>query len=216
MTSLVWNDPGITNPADKLVMLALAHCVHGDDEVCWPSIPTLVRMTAMSRRSIFRSISKLVAISKLRIDHGGGRHKPNRYFITVPTGHLINSAAQTPLKLETVPTVHETVPTVQSPNIMNGKEREGAAGVPVFDPEEIPVKLRTQGFSNAWKRWMTHRRAFKKPKSWAALFEDQMEFLQRYDAPTAEEIIRHSLRGGYQGLFPPRQGSQNKPPTNCI
>lgn len=76
-------------------------------------------------------------------------------------------------------------------------------------PKEFSEKLRTARMVNVWQRWMTHRRGFKKPKSWLQLFNDQIEWLENYDEPTAFEIISFSLRNGYQGLLPPRQGTAN-------
>jgi hypothetical protein len=72
-------------------------------------------------------------------------------------------------------------------------------------PMEFSAKLRTDRMMNVWQRWMTARRTFKKPKSWVQLFNDQIDWLENFDEPTAFEIISLSLRNGYQGLIPPRQ-----------
>jgi uncharacterized protein YdaU (DUF1376 family) len=69
----------------------------------------------------------------------------------------------------------------------------------------LPAKFSTQRLSDAWGQWQAHRRGFKKVKSWEALFNAQIDFLEQYDEETAYQILQYSLRNGYQGLFEPKQ-----------
>lgn len=80
--------------------------------------------------------------------------------------------------------------------------------------KELPPALNTGRIQNKWKVWMNHRRAFKKPKSWVLLFNEQIEWLSKFDEPTAFEILSSSIRNGYQGLFEPKSNgaSQNDKP----
>lgn len=39
------------------------------------------------------------------------------------------------------------------------------------------------------------------------MFEEQMEFLERYPEPVAFEILSASIRNGWQGLFAPKEGT---------
>lgn len=74
---------------------------------------------------------------------------------------------------------------------------------------EFPDKLKTPRMMAKWGAWMNHRRAFKKPKSWVAMFNEQIRWLSQYDEPTAVSIITKSLMNGYQGLIEPKT-----PPIN--
>ncbi len=69
---------------------------------------------------------------------------------------------------------------------------------------EFAEKLKTQRIRNRWGVWMNHRRAFKKPKDWAVMFNEQIEWLGKFDEPTAFEILSASIRNGWQGLFEPK------------
>lgn len=73
-----------------------------------------------------------------------------------------------------------------------------------FDPMNVPDKLKTASFMDAWGKWINYRRGFKKVKDWAALFSEQLTFVARFEAPDAEEILRTSMRNGWQGLFEPK------------
>lgn len=55
-----------------------------------------------------------------------------------------------------------------------------------------------------WAEWVDFRMTCKKPKSWLNLFTKQAEWLKDYNSAQFREIIGHSLRNGYTGLFPPK------------
>lgn len=112
IASLVWNDPEITNTTDRLVMLALAN--HSDDEgLSWPSVDRLERMTQLCQRSIYNSISRLKSTGKLSVESGGGRHKVNRYRITLHQMQGINPELGAGFNGETLHLVQETLHAVQ-------------------------------------------------------------------------------------------------------
>lgn len=68
----------------------------------------------------------------------------------------------------------------------------------------IPEVLNTREFIYEWRLWETHRRAFKKPKNWALMFRQQLDWLATYGPKVAVEILKKSLRNGYQGLLEPK------------
>ncbi|MBK1725560.1 helix-turn-helix domain-containing protein [Halorhodospira neutriphila] len=50
-------------PSAKLVLLALADCVHsrGQVAVCWPSVSRVARMTGLGRRTVYKALDTLEA-----------------------------------------------------------------------------------------------------------------------------------------------------------
>lgn len=70
--------------------------------------------------------------------------------------------------------------------------------------KELPPHLNTARMQNKWTVWQTHRRGLKKPKNWLLLFNEQVEWLTKFDEATAFEILSASIRNGYTGLFEPK------------
>lgn len=106
-----------------------------------------------------------------------------------------------------------------------GKGKEGVAdargGAVAVKPEsdpimDIPRELQTPEFVKAWRQWIECRKAHKKPKSWPALFNAQLQWLVQFGAHHAVEVLNQSMRNGWQGLFPPKGNGfavQAKPQT---
>lgn len=105
-------------------------------------------------------------------------------------------------------------------NGMEGMEKNGMEdgilaqenGHPLLS--ELPSHLNTARMQNKWQVWQTSRRGHRKPKSWPVLFNEQIEWLSKYDEPTAFEILSASIRNGYQGLFEPKGKVASKPESN--
>lgn len=95
-------------------------------------------------------------------------------------------------------------------NDKNGKKEEGAV-VQEGPLKEMPAHLKTQRMMNKWGQWMNFRRGYKKPKNWAELFNEQIDWLTPFDEPTAFEILSASIRNGWQGLFAPKQPAKPQP-----
>ncbi len=83
-----------------------------------------------------------------------------------------------------------------------GQEKKARSTAPVV---EIPRALHSPEFSKAWAQWMTNRRAGNKPKCWATMFVGQLEWLERFGPVKATEILKQSMRNGWQGLFEPKE-----------
>lgn len=96
------------------------------------------------------------------------------------------------------------------------KKRNKAPAAP--DPNfslkgvEIPAPLRTPDFLSAWRDWEKHLRQ-KKVRTTDAADRQQLTDCLAWGAAAAAEAIRCSIRGNYQGLFPPRGGSTPTPPA---
>lgn len=80
---------------------------------------------------------------------------------------------------------------------------------PIMD---IPLPLQTPEFVRVWRQWMTVRRGLKKPKSWATLFNSQLEWLVGFGPQVAAEMLHASIRNGWTGIFP--VGVNGKPAAN--
>ena len=80
------------------------------------------------------------------------------------------------------------------------------SGVPAFSLLQLPEKIRTQKFKDAFDAWIKNRMASKKVKDWNALFAAQLAWMdkQGYSEERALEIISASVRNGWTGLFHPR------------
>ena len=74
---------------------------------------------------------------------------------------------------------------------------------------EIPDKLNTPEFLQAWEEWQLHRKQ-KRQKLTAVSIKRQLEFLVSIGVQDAVISINESIRNGYTGLFPVKQSARNK------
>lgn len=87
-----------------------------------------------------------------------------------------------------------------------------AVTAPRSDAVAIPLLLNTPDFIGPWEQWVVVRRKGKKPKSsWGEYFAKQLAWLEPYGVETATEIVAHSARNEYQGLFEPKGGQRRNP-----
>src|SRR2546426_1342361 len=77
---------------------------------------------------------------------------------------------------------------------------------------QVPVKLRTTAFLATWTDWTDYRHGFRKPKDWSALFGAQLEYLARFDVAMADEMLKQSMRNGWQGIFEVKGRNGNHAP----
>jgi hypothetical protein len=72
----------------------------------------------------------------------------------------------------------------------------------------FPLKF-DSAFQEEWRKWVGHRKEYKKPKSgWQSMFDKQLAWLDKFDEPVAIEIMERSMRNGWQGLFDPPNGTK--------
>lgn len=154
------------------------------------------------------------------------RYGPNGEFGHIPsfaTHQCINVRESDSSLPEPAPVtcmhVHAHASTCGREGNMEGNGKEGGVGdadarrveaKPEKDPiMDIPTALHAPEFVTAWRRWIEIRKGMKKPKSWPALFNSQLEWLAQFGPRVAAEILNQSVRNGWQGLFPPKvNGSQ--------
>ena len=75
---------------------------------------------------------------------------------------------------------------------------------------QVPECLSCDEFSKTWNEWVEYRMTCKvKPKQPQRMFQKQLDWLATFPLPDAVEILNQSIRGNYQGLFPPNDKRSN-------
>lgn len=73
-----------------------------------------------------------------------------------------------------------------------------------------PALCAHDGFKEQWEKWVSYRKSLKtKTKNLKAVFEGQLEWLSEYSPGTAIEILKASIRNGWQGLFEPKAAGKS-------
>lgn len=68
------------------------------------------------------------------------------------------------------------------------------------------------GFQKLFQKWIQFRKGLgKKPKDWRAMFQEQLNWLEKQPMVNRDEIINQSIRNGWQGLFALTNKSGAKP-----
>lgn len=71
--------------------------------------------------------------------------------------------------------------------------------------------LKTDEFRKAWEDWARHR-AERKPKLTRTSVVRQIRRLEKLGHDRAVAAIDHSIASGYQGIWEPREATQQPPP----
>lgn len=78
-----------------------------------------------------------------------------------------------------------------------------------WSDDDIPLALRSEEFLSAWAEWMEYRRERRLSSSRRCLLA-QVAFLAPMGVDVATQVIRQSIRNGWQGLFELRQEGASK------
>jgi hypothetical protein len=99
--ALAWAWQQRVSPAEKLVLLCLADHCNSDGE-CWPATRRLRQFTGLSRRSIFRTLARLVERQQIRLLSGAKDGRTSRYFLawTDPEGSATTARGSATVALE--------------------------------------------------------------------------------------------------------------------
>jgi hypothetical protein len=81
--TLVWDCSRAQSTGDLLLLLAIADFAHDDGTKAFPSVGTLANKARMDRRSVQRSVARLVEIDELAVKRGHGRNNTNAYTVLV-------------------------------------------------------------------------------------------------------------------------------------
>lgn len=71
---------------------------------------------------------------------------------------------------------------------------------------ELPECLKTDAFREAWVLWQQHRKEKKNPLTPTAT-KQQLKKLEEMGEARAVAAIKHSIAGGYAGIFEPKNGA---------
>ncbi len=216
-------DTSMPNHTLKLVLVAL--CDNASDQGdCWPSLPHLARKCDLSVEATRRQVNKLSAMGYVSISKETGKGNHYHLYPHTPTGGPITdprtATGTTPVPRQGLPPVADRVSITENQQqtlnmqIDTKVKNRGTVIEPSIEPskgqraglvvllKEFPNALKTARVMNKWQVWMNHRRAFQKPKDWAVMFNEQIEWLSKFDEPTVFEILSTSTRNGWRGLFP--------------
>ncbi len=78
------------------------------------------------------------------------------------------------------------------------------------EEEEVKVcSILSKAVKDKFSEWMVVRRGMgKKPKSWDKMFAEQVKWLKQFSDADQIEVLSASIRGNWQGLFPPNKNGQ--------
>lgn len=94
-----WQQP-TASANQKLVLLAM--CEFADSTgLCWPSLPTLARMSGLHRATVFRALDELVTAGLVM--RATGRGKSNTYRLQLVAPRLPSEARESALWDESIP-----------------------------------------------------------------------------------------------------------------
>lgn len=190
-----------------LTLLCIANCANENGSDCWPTFDRLAKDTRMSKRQLMRVIEKLEESGELGVKRSEGRY-PNHYSFP-----LMNSDKMSPLPRRTV--------TKSRSNSDISRANSDIAMSPITSIErsnknsQAPAPFSSRRFTEAMVEFQEHRRAMKKPLKQvglARLYKD----LAEWGEDAAIEALHASVRNGWQGVFPPKNGTSPKAGNNGV
>lgn len=187
-------------------MLIIANHAHSDGTNAFPSIKTLAKESRMSERQVTRIVQKLEESGELKIGRSEGR-VANSYSIQMGStltscqGSTLTSGRPNPdIAMSANPDILSANPDIaMSPKLKNVQELKNKGF-------EIPDVLATKDFEEAWNTWIEHRKE-RKPAVTPMAAKMQLKKLASLGVSRAIKAIEHSVAGGYQGLFEPRENA---------
>ena len=139
----------------RLLLFVIASHVNPDTNWAWPSLETLAREVALTRRRVIQLVHLLEALGELTVRRGHGRGNVNFYRVTLPLKEKVKFPTQkgeisTPEKVKLL-----------APERNKEREKKPAAPAPVFPspakPEtNNPFWCEAHGFSHS-ERLSDHR-----------------------------------------------------------
>lgn len=198
------------------------YCAIGRRGECYESIPQLARRVGMHPDTAWDAIRYLVGQQLVAKETRHGRTSIHRL---------------TPISQWKQPTGNEGAPEIKGHPLKPGRRHRKRRGthppeikgckvdpievtplkvLPLALEETFPESLSSAEFKTAWSDWKEYRLGLRnKPKKPEQMFAEQIRFLMAYPEPIAIEILRQSIRNGWQGLFPPKNGMQQKQQTKA-
>ena len=180
------------------------------------ALSQIVAATGLSKVAVCKAVKKLIELNlitkkgnKIAAEYAINKHfdtwNPLPKKVTLPK-KVICITKKGNLPLPKKDTTKETITKETiTKEIKQKKIKEKKADV-VF---EIPDKLNTPEFLQAWEEWQTYRKQRRQTLT-AFSIKKQIEFLASIGVQDAVISINESIRNGYTGLFPVKQAARNK------
>jgi hypothetical protein len=187
--SLVWETD--LSGSQKLVLLALADAAN-DEGYCWPSLNTIAKKVCLQKRYVV-DIIKCLADKKYIVKKRRGTTSTMYHVLPelVRRASLPSEAGITTASEAGITTLVRRASLKPSINHqLNHKE-------PALN---IPEKLNTPEFCEAWSEWVEYRREIKH-KITDSTANKQLKKLSGYPVVVAIGMIEQSIEKGWQGLF---------------
>jgi DNA-binding transcriptional ArsR family regulator len=195
----VLRDPGLSAAAK--VLFTLLHHYSGHKQECWPSQEQLAADLGLNQRTI-RALLQELEQAELLASTRRGRGMSNVYRLKSPDRQ--KTSGQRPMTGRKLPPRAEKTccsrPEKNSRSLLG--EQEPYEQEPLnknHEGGEIPEKLNTAKFRDAWAKWEQHLREMKKPLT-ATTRRAQLDMLADLGIDEAVSRIDRSIRNGWQGL----------------
>jgi DNA-binding transcriptional MocR family regulator len=220
-----------TKKIQRLILLAIAEHANEQGEA-WPSLERLATFTNESRRTVCKNLAKLKTSGEIEISTGGGKGKSNRYRIKMSAGNPAASDRECPpnsVPPDTVsnhpnsvpPDPNSVPPGIQTvsggtlePSGTDGTTKRGFAArvCPAPDGAANSLPFRSPNFSQAWQDWHSHLRD-KKKNLGPTQERITLAHLAKMPEGAAIRAIEHSIRSGFQTIFPAPEPQERRTPA---
>lgn len=203
----IWRAPPCGG-GDLLCLLAIADNAD-DDGYAWPSMETIARKAALTKRGAQKCVRNLQEMGLIQIKVGGGKGKTNAYQITTcgvgeqpehtkGEHYSVNpSSPYEPPKGELSCSKGEQSDTKGEPQFtQNHQEQSIEQSIPPKSPADILCKIVSRETADDF---VQHRKAMKKPITELAAVRIVRKLETHHDP---EAVLDLSIQNGWQGIFP--------------
>lgn len=199
----------ITKNGARLVLLALAD--RADDfGKCYPGIDDLMHRTGLKKTAVWNATNEAIAAGELTVEKYKGPKHTHLYTIHIP-----NRLQSEPFGIRTS--------TVRNPNTDRSECEHEPKENPKrtqsngkrFDPLTVDLPFSSKAFSEAWETWVQHRNEIRHPLTPTAT-RQQLASLEGLGESRSISAIKHSVCGGYKGIFEPKSFAEEKPKYDAI
>ncbi len=222
MVALRWCRPIRCSPTQKLILWALADRADDETGEAWPAVADLMEATCLSERSVRGALRDLEALGLMKTTPGGGRNRTSTYRLAMDekgAAHAETRQALPPIapqeKGQLLPKkgqlLHEKgqlVPEkghVLPPNPQEPKEPTRTHSART-KPPAVAVTLPPWLPASAWDDWCAYRRGKTWTQRAAELSIAELGKLAEA-GHDPRKVIEQSIRNGWRGLFPTRDGA---------
>ena len=210
-TRLVEKLPTIGDTAVRIYLVLASHA-NRQTGVAFPGVETIAQEAGIGDRATQYGLKALERAGLVAVERSVGREHHNTYRLLGYTPQT-NGAPPCTILPEMVhgddrngarpqqEMVHGGAPEQEEENKRRNKKQRGGAAV-------VPDSLNTPEFVSKWGEWLSYRKE-RRLTCTPITIKRQLAKLAAFGPADAIASIEASLSNGWQGLFEPRQGSQN-------